>query len=170
MRKYCTAYDSNLRWPQYVNPSDRRAYCSYMHCRRPYGQPLPDVDDFKCGNRHFFCELGECYRGFYERTAAGALRSTCWERDKGVCQNCKRDTEDLVQAIQHMLAEERKQKLLESFNNVSASRIAELCKPQQLKKGRRSKFWEADHVTPVALGGGETGADNIRTLCLNCHA
>jgi len=30
-------------------------------------------------------------------------------------------------------------------------------------------FWEADHITPVAEGGGRTGALNYRTLCVACH-
>lgn len=31
-------------------------------------------------------------------------------------------------------------------------------------------FWQMDHATPVAEGGGSCGADNLRTLCTPCHA
>jgi hypothetical protein len=30
-------------------------------------------------------------------------------------------------------------------------------------------LWDADHILPVAEGGGECDLDNIRTLCLLCH-
>ena len=31
-------------------------------------------------------------------------------------------------------------------------------------------FWQMDHETPVAEGGGSCGTDNLRTLCTPCHA
>lgn len=30
-------------------------------------------------------------------------------------------------------------------------------------------LWEADHITPVAEGGGQTGLENLRTACIWCH-
>jgi 5-methylcytosine-specific restriction enzyme A len=30
-------------------------------------------------------------------------------------------------------------------------------------------LWEADHIVPVAEGGGECSLDNMRTLCIPCH-
>jgi 5-methylcytosine-specific restriction endonuclease McrA len=29
--------------------------------------------------------------------------------------------------------------------------------------------WEADHIIPVADGGGECGLENYRLLCRGCH-
>lgn len=29
---------------------------------------------------------------------------------------------------------------------------------------------QADHILPVAEGGGGSGLDNLRTLCKGCHA
>lgn len=29
--------------------------------------------------------------------------------------------------------------------------------------------WHADHIVPVAEGGGDCGLDNFRTLCVPCH-
>ena len=31
-------------------------------------------------------------------------------------------------------------------------------------------FWQADHVVPVAEGGGQCDLTNLRTLCTQCHA
>lgn len=30
-------------------------------------------------------------------------------------------------------------------------------------------LWQADHILPVVEGGGESGLDNLRTLCTKCH-
>ena len=30
-------------------------------------------------------------------------------------------------------------------------------------------LWDADHILPVAEGGGECDLENLRTLCLRCH-
>lgn len=35
---------------------------------------------------------------------------------------------------------------------------------------RRASWWEADHIVPVAEGGGQCGPENYRTLCYRCHA
>jgi 5-methylcytosine-specific restriction endonuclease McrA len=35
-------------------------------------------------------------------------------------------------------------------------------------RGRKT-LWDADHIVPVAEGGGECDLDNMRTLCLKCH-
>ena len=36
-------------------------------------------------------------------------------------------------------------------------------------KSNQSDFWQVDHITPVAEGGGSCGLDNFRTLCTPCH-
>ncbi len=33
----------------------------------------------------------------------------------------------------------------------------------------RRSLWDADHIVPVAEGGGQCDLDNLRTLCLPCH-
>lgn len=38
---------------------------------------------------------------------------------------------------------------------------------QGFNQGR--SLWEADHIVPVCMGGGETGLDNYQTLCVPCH-
>lgn len=34
---------------------------------------------------------------------------------------------------------------------------------------RHMSWWEADHIIPVAEGGGQCGIENYRTLCVRCH-
>jgi len=38
-----------------------------------------------------------------------------------------------------------------------------------LKRMTRKTLWDADHILPVAEGGGECDLANIRTLCVLCH-
>ena len=72
-----------------------------------------------------------------------------FERDRGVCALCGVDTMDLRR---------RKRKL------GYAERLA-----FERQWGKRKTLWDADHVLPVAEGGGECDLDNMRTLCLLCH-
>lgn len=34
---------------------------------------------------------------------------------------------------------------------------------------RSGGAWQADHIVPVAEGGGACGLENLRTLCISCH-
>ncbi len=70
-------------------------------------------------------------------------------RDHGVCARCGVDTEAL-----------RKNK-----------RKLDYAARRQFEKdwGLRRHLWDADHVVPVAEGGGECDLSNMRTLCLKCH-
>jgi hypothetical protein len=38
-----------------------------------------------------------------------------------------------------------------------------------LHNPKEADFWQADHIVPVALGGGDASLDNYRTLCTPCH-
>lgn len=37
------------------------------------------------------------------------------------------------------------------------------------KTAPRNAGWQADHIRPVAEGGGSCGLENLRTLCTACH-
>jgi 5-methylcytosine-specific restriction endonuclease McrA len=43
-------------------------------------------------------------------------------------------------------------------------------KEWKLREGGRKSLWDADHIVPVAEGGGQCDLSNMRTLCLKCHA
>ncbi|HXS96733.1 MAG TPA: HNH endonuclease signature motif containing protein [Candidatus Limnocylindrales bacterium] len=98
--------------------------------------------------RFTFC--GEaCVHEWKLRTDPGYLRDKVFERDRGVCALCGLDTEAV-----------RKSKRKLDF---AARREFED------EWGRRKSLWDADHIRPVAQGGGECDLSNIRTLCLKCH-
>ena len=37
------------------------------------------------------------------------------------------------------------------------------------KCGVYSKYWQADHIRPVFIGGGACSLYNLQTLCIDCH-
>ncbi len=83
------------------------------------------------------------------RTDPGYQRAQVFARDRGVCAQCGLDTEAL-----------RKEK-----------RKLDFAARRQFEKewGVRRHLWDADHILPVAEGGGECDLANMRTLCLKCH-
>jgi hypothetical protein len=74
-------------------------------------------------------------------------------RDRGICAICRVDTRASWLELKRSRGTHR-QRLLEHW---------------RLKSVNRKSLWDADHVVPVAEGGGECDLDNIRTLCLRCH-
>lgn len=107
----------------------------------------------RCGKevpkgRYTFCS-DACVHEWKLRTDPGYLREQVFVRDRGVCAQCGLDTEAL-----------RKDK-----------RKLDYAARRKFEKewGSRRKLWDADHVIPVAEGGGECDLANMRTLCLKCH-
>ena len=98
--------------------------------------------------RFTFCG-DACVHEWKLRTDPGYLRAEVLARDHGVCAQCGVDTEALRR---------NKRKL-------------DWASRKQFEKdwGRRRHLWDADHIVPVAEGGGECDLANMRTLCLKCH-
>jgi 5-methylcytosine-specific restriction endonuclease McrA len=85
------------------------------------------------------------------------IRSSPWyvrrevkKRDKGICRLC-------------------------GVNVLKAHREWGRRKPPATDRAARRQWrlerprWEADHIVPVADGGGECGLENYRLLCRPCH-
>jgi 5-methylcytosine-specific restriction enzyme A len=109
-----------------------------------------------CGNevppgRRTFC--GDfCVHEWRLRTNPGYLRERVAARDNGICARCGLDTLEFYQRFRNLPPKKR---------NALRDRLG-------MHAGRRS-FWDADHIVPVAEGGGECDLSNLRTLCLWCH-
>lgn len=102
--------------------------------------------------RYTFCST-YCVHEWKLRTQPGYVREKVFERDRGVCWCCGVDTLTADRQLRY----------------ARGARRAELLKHWGLKARRRKSLWDADHIVPVAEGGGECDLENIRTLCLRCH-
>jgi 5-methylcytosine-specific restriction endonuclease McrA len=101
--------------------------------------------------RHTFCSEF-CVEEWRLRSNPGHLRERVFQRDKGICAVCGVD----CQAAFHHLKRQRGTAKLKAMAEWG------------LTKNRKS-LWDADHIVPVAEGGGECDLANMRTLCLKCH-
>jgi 5-methylcytosine-specific restriction enzyme A len=102
--------------------------------------------------RRTFCSE-QCVDQWRLRTDPGYLRQQVLARDRGVCAICGLDTIEFHRRLQVLPVSKRKALQIQL----------------DIRRGRRS-FWDADHILPVAEGGGECDLSNLRTLCLWCHA
>ncbi len=102
--------------------------------------------------RRTFCSP-DCVHEWRLRSDPGYLREQVFARDRGVCAVCRADTEELRKQIRKL--------------DYRARRL--FLKEWKLKERGRRTLWDADHVIPVAEGGGECDLANMRTLCLKCH-
>ena len=121
--------------------------------RGPSGRPLCRwcKADTPKGRRSFCSEV--CVHEWRMRTDASYLREKVFDRDRGICAVCKIDTVMLRNDMRKL--------------DYAARRL--FLKKWNLREGSRKSLWDADHVIPVAEGGGQCDLSNMRTLCLLCH-
>ena len=129
----------------YVKPSEvergpsDRPLCRWCKSEAPKG-------------RRTFCS-DSCVHEWKLRTDPGYLREKVFERDKGVCAQCGVNTVSVRKDMRKLDYAARRQ----------------LLKTWGLTEGSRKSLWDADHILPVAEGGGQCDLSNMRTLCLLCH-
>jgi 5-methylcytosine-specific restriction protein A len=103
--------------------------------------------------RRTFCS-DYCVHQWRLRTDPGYLRDQVFARDRGRCAVCRIDTLAAFAALKRARGAAREAGMrLYGMKRISS----------------RRSLWEADHIVPVAEGGGQCDLDNIRTLCLLCH-
>ena len=121
--------------------------------RGPNGRGLCRWCSLEVPPRRFtFCSEF-CVHEWKLRTQPGYVRVKVLERDRGICSGCGVDTLAAGRALRYSRGDRRR----------------ELLAHWGLRSRTRRSLWDADHILPVAEGGGECDLDNIRTLCLRCH-
>jgi 5-methylcytosine-specific restriction protein A len=121
----------------------------------PNGLPLCRWCDLEilATRRRTFCS-DYCVHQWRLRTDPGYLRDQVFARDLGRCALCQIDTVATYNALKRARGTARAAGLrLYGLKTISA----------------RRSLWDADHILPVAEGGGQCDIDNLRTLCLLCH-
>ena len=103
--------------------------------------------------RRTFCS-DYCVHQWRLRTDPGYLRDQVFARDRGICAVCHIDTIAAYNALKRARGPARAAGLrLYGMKSITI----------------RRSLWDADHIRPVAEGGGQCDLDNLRTLCLLCH-
>jgi 5-methylcytosine-specific restriction protein A len=103
--------------------------------------------------RRTFCSE-YCVHQWRLRTDPGYLRDQVFARDQGICAVCHIDTIAAYNALKRARGPARAAGLrLYGMKSITT----------------RRSLWDADHIRPVAEGGGQCDLDNLRTLCLLCH-
>lgn len=103
------------------------------------------------GRRTFCSDF--CVHEWRLRTDPGYLREQVLARDRGICAGCGVDAVSEWRRIRRLPFARRRAVLAE----------------WGVRPGSRASLWDADHIVPVAEGGGECDLNNLRTLCLRCH-
>lgn len=112
----------------------------------------------------------KCVETLRIRTSPSAAREIVFQRDFGVCALCRRSTQELRERLRRFRRRRpRPEVVAEARALAQGFEIAVEIRDVRPIVGFRRSFWEADHVLPVAEGGGGCGLDNLRTLCIPCH-
>lgn len=120
--------------------------------------------------RSTFCGQ-PCVHAWKLRSDPGYLRGVVFHRDRGVCVACGTDTEALRAWIRAHIP------CMGGPGGVPYvgtggvypiyPRHRDLLRARGYDLAR--SLWAADHIVPVAAGGGQCDVDNIQTLCVPCH-
>ena len=136
-------------WPMRATPVPRLCRSVRMGCRSAAGAGWK----FSRNDAATFC--GDyCVHQFRLRSDPGYLREHVFARDRGICSLCATDTLAAYADLKRTRGAKRTSEL-EVWGLASVH--------------ARRTLWDADHILPVAEGGGECDLDNLRTLCLPCH-
>lgn len=130
------------------------------HCRK-CREPVPK-------GRRSWCSQA-CVDAHLATTPAG-FRAAIFRRDQGVCAECGRDCVRLKGRLEKRLA--HRWRSATDPDGESSRRWARLLVRFGVLSSWTSELrslWEADHIKPVVEGGGCTGPENGRTLCVPCH-
>ena len=136
--------------------SDGNPLC--RECEGPVSRP-----------RRTFCS-DACVQALRVRTSPSAAREGVFERDRGVCARCRIDTLDLLRRLRNLARRRARPEVLAEARQLALGFEAaiEVGSGSRVLRIRRT-LWQADHILPVAEGGGGCSLDNLRTLCLPCH-
>lgn len=135
----------------------------------------------------------KCVDEYLMRSSSSHIRQAVYRRDKGICAKCGCDADSEYRAWNARRREVARlaDRLIHAsrWNQIwidghwafkdSSYPDARETKPfrahllEKYAPGNwtacRSSGWDADHIVPVAEGGGECDLDNYRTLCHPCH-
>lgn len=115
----------------------------------------------------------ECVHAYLMQSDTNYVRDQVFKRDKGVCAHCGLDCTKWFEGFKRWVYSIPHIPWNEPQRNVREHAIREyfhLCGMTPVKGwSNRTTWWDADHIHPVAEGGGLCGLENYQTLCVICH-
>ncbi|XP_020593583.1 DNA annealing helicase and endonuclease ZRANB3 isoform X2 [Phalaenopsis equestris] len=165
----------NACWKKVVLYSGSAKEKEYTQAWSSNGEPLCKFCHSICNEKlstapeffeDLFCNMS-CFQEYRVRTSQKALREALFQIEHGVCTICNLDCHNLVKNIRPLSIARRRNHV----ENVAP----ELAKKKKLldklvTEPVEGNAWHADHIVPVFKGGGECRLENMRTLCVSCHA
>lgn len=126
--------------------------------------------------RRTFCS-DACVRAWKIRTRPQYAAQLVLERDGGVCAFCRVDCVRLLvelRELERACGPECRNYSVRWDRRHQACAFTIRCDQAGVSARRRldlsRRLWEMDHAVPVVEGGGSCTLDNLRTLCVRCHA
>uniref|UniRef100_A0A8B9QIN4 Zinc finger RANBP2-type containing 3 n=1 Tax=Apteryx owenii TaxID=8824 RepID=A0A8B9QIN4_APTOW len=168
----------------YLQALDSKGNPLCLSCQQPtvqlgHGCQAPAWDTRFCSHT--------CQEDFSIRSSQSYLRTKVFEIERGVCQFCSQNAQELYLSIRDAPKIQRK-KLLESswMSRLPLGQVviaAALTWRQWSRKAEHfyvvlneiitnpteGQFWQVDHIKPVYSGGGQCSLENLQTLCTVCH-
>ncbi|NWR27534.1 ZRAB3 endonuclease, partial [Tachuris rubrigastra] len=145
--------------PGYLQALDSQGTPLCLSCQRP--PPLPP------GSRAWdtrFCSHS-CQEDFCIRSSHSYLRTKVFQVERGLCQFCHHNAQELYLRVRDAPRGRRKELLENSW--MSRLPLGQL--NEMIRSPSEGQFWQVDHIQPVFGGGGQCSLDNLQTLCTACH-
>lgn len=143
-----------------VLQGNRCAYCGGKLSRASLAK---EVQSTYCSRE--CAENGRLKRG--GMYSSSQVRQQVFALEGGVCRLCGINTHALFTRILALKPAERLNALCNANWKLPKSAKA---LDRLLMEPKEGDFWNADHINPVVEGGGGCDLDNLRTLCVPCHA
>ncbi|XP_072328420.1 DNA annealing helicase and endonuclease ZRANB3 isoform X2 [Scyliorhinus torazame] len=107
----------------------------------------------------------KCQEDFLVRSNRCYMRSKVFEAERGICQQCGLNAQQLYLHVRDTLRTQRKE-LLENtwLAQLPLDQLNEI-----ILNPTEGQFWQVDHIRPVYGGGGQCSFENLQTLCTVCH-
>uniref|UniRef100_A0A2K6M8K3 Zinc finger RANBP2-type containing 3 n=1 Tax=Rhinopithecus bieti TaxID=61621 RepID=A0A2K6M8K3_RHIBE len=146
----------------YLQAVDNEGNPLCLHCQQPTCQTKQACKVNAWDSR--FCSL-KCQEEFWIRSNNSYLRAKVFETERGVCQLCNVNAQELFLHLRDAPKSQRK-KLLDATwtSKLPLEQLNEM-----IRNPREGHFWQVDHIKPVYGGGGQCSLDNLQTLCTVCH-
>ncbi|XP_024542351.1 DNA annealing helicase and endonuclease ZRANB3 [Selaginella moellendorffii] len=141
--------------------ADDNPLCKLCHrpCTRQDSREPTTLEDLFCKS--------DCFEEYMTKTSSHFMREKLFRLERGVCVTCNLDCHALVECIRNLDVNLRSAYILKK---APAFGTHETLLQNLVEDPIEGNAWHADHIVPVFAGGGECDLENMRTLCVVCHA